>query len=60
MEFIYALGGIVALGLFAAVFGIDLRDLRNPDHRSDRDEDPHSTHQITEQVIAEMQERSRG
>lgn len=59
MEFIYALGGIVALSVFAVVFGIDFRDLRNPDDGSNRAKDPNSTEHITERVVAELQETSR-
>ena len=57
MEFIYAIGGIVGLGIFAAVFGIDIRDLRKSGQ--DLFEDPNTTLGVTEQVVSELLDSSR-
>lgn len=57
MEFIYAIGGIIGLGIFAAIFGVDIRDLRQSSHGSLND--ANTTLGVTEQVVSELLDSSR-
>ncbi len=63
MEILYGLGGVVSLGLFAAILGFDVRDMLGPRSKSDDAswmyDDPNSTISVTRDVLAEKAEQLR-
>lgn len=61
MEVIIGIGGILALGVFALVFGTDIQAIaaqrRDRENGREINDDPHSTVSVTRQVLSEIGDR---
>jgi hypothetical protein len=61
MEIVQGIAGVIALGIFAALLGFDVRNLVGPRSRADdlswMDDDPNSTLGVTREVLADKLEQ---